>query len=299
VIVENRDLAATDAEQTIAQAIAGGARSLSQAGIDSHRLDAQVMLAAVLEVPRSTVFGYPERALSTDQLISFQQMIGRRIKRQPVSQIIGSREFWGRNFRVTQDTLTPRPDSETLIDAALTYWRKTENLRTPRILDLGTGTGCLLLTLLAEISGASGVGLDICNAALDVARDNATHLGLADRAQFKKSDWCQNLPVDSRFDIVIANPPYLSDDDRQCLEPEVAVHEPARALWGGPDGLDAYRILAPQISKFLEEDGFAVLEVGAGQAPAVVQILKTANLETRSVHKDLAGIERCILAAGQ
>lgn len=292
---------------TVAEAVKYGGRALVQAGIDSSRLDAQVLLAAVLDVPRETVFGTPERVLTDGQFTAFAKMVSRRAARQPVSQIVGRREFWGRDFRVTRQTLTPRPDSETLIEAVLSFWRgsrepaprsRTRGGDPPRVLDLGAGSGCLLLTLLAEIPGARGVGVEISEAALEVARDNAARLGLEDRAQLVQGDWCSALPRDSRFDIVVANPPYIAESDWDTLAPEVAEYEPGVALRGGADGLDAYRAIAPQARRVLAPGGIAAFEVGIGQAPDVVRILSDAGLRARGTHKDLAGVERCVLVAG-
>jgi release factor glutamine methyltransferase len=285
---------------TVAEAVKYGGRALVQAGVDSSRLDAQVLLAAVLNVPRETVFGTPERVLTDGQFTAFAKMVSRRSARQPVSQIVGRREFWGRDFRVTRQTLTPRPDSETLIEAVLSFWRGFRHPAAggdpPRVLDLGAGSGCLLLTLLAEIPGARGVGVEISEAALEVARDNAARLGLEDRAQLVQGDWCSALPRDSRFDIVVANPPYIAESDWDTLAPEVAEYEPGVALRGGADGLDAYRAIAPQALRVLAPGGIAAFEVGIGQAPDVGRILSDAGLRARETHKDLAGVERCVLA---
>ncbi len=282
---------------TVAEAVTYGDRTLAQAGIETSRLDAQVLLAAILDVPRETVFDYPERVLAESQFIAFAKMVGQRSARRPVSQIVGWREFWGRDFRVTNQTLTPRPDSETLIEAVLGFWRGEEREDPPQVLDLGTGSGCLLLTLLAEIPGARGVGVEISEMALEVARDNAARLELEDRAQMIESDWCSALPPDSRFDIVVANPPYIADADWDALAPEVTEYEPGEALRGGADGLDKYRMIAPQARRVLAPGGIAAFEMGAGQAPDVVRILSDAGLRTEGVHKDLAGIERCALVS--
>jgi release factor glutamine methyltransferase len=208
-----------------------------------------------------------------------------------MAHILGRREFWSLDFAVTSDTLTPRPDSETLVAAVLDIVAGRD--RPLGILDLGTGTGCLLLALLHELPNATGVGVDRSAAALAVALGNAQALGLAPRVQFHEGDWGEGLT--GRFDVVISNPPYIVSADVPNLSPEVR-HEPRLALDGGADGLDAYRALAPHVGRLLEPAGVAVLEIGEGQAPAVEEILRTAGLKPVDRRRDLAGIERCIVA---
>lgn len=280
---------------TVGGAVRQAIETLTAAGVENPRLDAQVLLGFVLKVTREEVFGYPERNLSQDEKEAFGRVIERRSSRQPVAQIIGQQEFWGRLFKVSPDTLIPRPDSETVIATVLEHLPPALGDAPIRILDLGTGTGCLLLTLLAEISNSVGTGVDASTAALEIARENGRALNLEDRVQFVKSDWCSALSPNACFDIVVSNPPYIADGEVAELEPEVSNHEPAEALCGGPDGLDAYRRLGPQLAGVLAPGGIVAFEVGAGQIPEVRRLLEKDGLEVREIVKDLAGIERCII----
>ena len=206
-----------------------------------------------------------------------------------MAQILGEREFWGRAFRVTPDVLDPRPETETLVEAAL------GGPPAGRLLDLGTGSGCLLVTLLAEWPEATGVGVDVSPAALAVARENAERHGVEERATFHRGDWCAGL--EGRFDLIVSNPPYIADDELAQLAPEVREHEPRLALAGGPDGLDAYRRLAPELPRLLSPGGRVLLEVGAGQAAAVVTILDEAGLAVGGIRCDLGGHGRVVEAS--
>jgi release factor glutamine methyltransferase len=217
-------------------------------------------------------------------------LIERRRNREPVSQILGQWEFWSLPFFVTSATLTPRPDTETLVQAALDL--TPDRAASLRLLDLGTGSGCLLLALLHELPAARGLGIDQSPEALAVARRNAEALGLAGRADFALGDWAAGIA--GSFDLIVSNPPYIPHDEIPRLMPEVSQHEPRLALDGGADGLDCYRALAPQIAARLAPGGYALLEVGAGQAPAVVAILAAAGLQPAGVRADLAGRERCV-----
>lgn len=288
--------------ETVGDAVCWAAGVLAKSGIDTSRLDAQVLLAYALNVTREAVFGYPERVLTGPQRDAFIGLIDRRSLRQPLAQIVGRREFWGRDFRVTPDTLAPRPDSETLISAVLDRLPPVPGTAPVRILDLGTGTGCLVLTLVAELANARGVGVDASDAALEVARLNRRDLGLEGQVQFVRGDWCAAIPrggapSGERFDVVVANPPYITDRVMRELAPEVVGYEPALALCGGPDGLDAYRAIGPQLAQVLAPQGLAVLEVGAGQAQDVVRFLTDGGMKILGIDKDLAGIERCIVAS--
>ncbi len=215
----------------------------------------------------------------------------RRVNREPLAQIVGHREFWSLDFIVTHDTLTPRPDSETIVAAALALADGRD--RAVQILDFGTGTGCLLLSLLHEWPQARGVGVDCSAAALDVARRNAASLGLSNRAQFIRGAWGAGLR--GSFHVIVANPPYIAEAELPGLAPELGF-EPLGALSGGHDGLDAYRALAGDIARLLATDGVAVLEVGQGQAESVEAILRASGLTIGPRQRDLAGIERGVTA---
>lgn len=267
---------------------------LAGAGVDSSRLDARVIVASVLDGGEAAVFGYPERDVSDADAHAVRALAQRRANREPMSQVLGRREFWSLDFEVTGDTLTPRPDTETLIEDVLAWAgrRQAGDTRPLRILDLGTGSGCILLSLLHALDGATGLGVDCSDDALKVAMRNAERLGLAGRAAFRKGNWMDG--VDERFDLVVSNPPYIPTGDIGALDPEVARFEPLVALDGGLDGLAAYRTIAAGVRGVLAPGGAVFLEVGAGQARRVARLLADAGLAEVSVRADLASLDRCV-----
>jgi len=275
---------------TVADCLRKGAASLKNAGIDNAAFEARLLLSETMGVPAPSLIAYPERSVPDPD--AFGRVIERRARREPVAQIVGRREFWGLPFEVTADTLDPRPDSETVVAAVLEA--QSNRGRALQILDLGTGTGCLLLSLLSELPGATGLGVDRSRAALTVARRNAERLGLAERARFLESDWTG--AVAGQFDVVVANPPYIPSADIEKLQPEVASYEPRRALDGGPDGLEAYRSLLSDIDRVMKPGAIVALEVGDGQAAAVGALLDGRDLEPGEYQKDLSGRVRCVLA---
>lgn len=278
---------------TAGEVLRKAAGLLAGSGVDSPKLDARLLLAEVMGWPSQALESRPELELSDDQAARFESLIRRRAQREPVCQILEQRGFWTLDLRVTGDTLAPRPDTETLVDAVLEGVRdKTYPLR---ILDLGTGTGCLLLALLSEFPNATGIGVDISDHALAVARHNARASGLETRAEFIKSDWGRSLGA-GLFDIVVSNPPYIPDAEIDTLEPEVAKWEPRLALSGGEDGFDCYRAIIPDLPRLMSDDGFVFLEVGMGQSPKVVAMADEAGLLVKGVRRDLGGIERCVIA---
>ena len=264
---------------------------LKQAGIESASLDARVLVQAACRASDIEMIREPGVMLTADQEKLLAEYEERRLAHEPVSRILGRREFWGLDFEVTAATLDPRPDSETLVEAALDLIRDVAN---PRILDIGTGTGCLLIALLHERKDASGVGVDLSAAALEVARRNAERLGVASRAVLVEGAWCGGLQ--EAFDLVISNPPYIERDVIAGLEPEVRLHDPVLALDGGPDGLDAYRALADEIPRVLAPGGVAIVELGAGQAGQVEALFETAGFADIVTRKDLSGVERALVA---
>ena len=287
------DLAAEVEERLdVGQALASAATRLQAEGVEGARRDARLLLARVLDVPIEAILARPERPLTVQQAAAFEAFVVRRGKREPLSRIFGEREFWGLRLRLSAATLDPRPDSETLIEAVLE--KLPDRDATCSILDLGTGSGCLLLALLAELPNATGLGIDLDPHALETARDNACQLALADRTRFAAGDWGQALS--GRWKVIVSNPPYITDRVIDSLAPEVALYEPRRALQGGSDGLSAYRSLAPQLRRLLAPNGLAVLEVGAGQAAFVEDLLTAAGLVLRGRRRDLAGHDRCVLA---
>jgi release factor glutamine methyltransferase len=276
---------------TVGKALQSAVGRLHAAGIDTARLDARLLLGEVLNLETADLVAHPERPLAAPESERFHDLIARRCRHQPVSQLLARREFWGLTFRVTADTLTPRPETETLVEQALA--RIPERTQALRILDLGTGTGCLLLALLHELPRATGLAIDRSAAALAVARVNAAALGLAARAEFRLGDWMNGLS--ERFDLIVSNPPYIATSEMEQLSAEVARHEPHLALHGGADGLDCYRAIARGLGRCLRPDGRLLLEIGAGQADSVVAIFAAAGFASAGRHDDLAGFARCLV----
>ena len=275
---------------TIGECVADGARRLAVAGVPDARREARLILAHALGIEPVAVTGYPERPVSDPQ--AFEALVARRARREPLSHLTGRREFWSLEFETGPATLDPRPDSETLVEAALAAVQDREAPLS--LLDLGAGTGCLLLALLHELPMAAGLGVDVSPEALAVARRNADRLGLASRLRLEEGNWGESL--DGPFDLIVCNPPYIPTADIPGLEPEVSVFEPPLALDGGPDGLDAYRALMPDVARLLASEGAAVLEFGAGQGQAVGKIVAAEGLVAAGVARDLAGLDRCLTA---
>jgi release factor glutamine methyltransferase len=222
----------------------------------------------------------------------FELLVRRRIAREPVAYIVGHKGFWSHDFDVGPGALVPRPETETLVESVLQEF--PDRAAALNVLDLGTGTGCLLLSVLGEYPNARGTGIDASPQALEWAHRNARKLGLADRCRLIKGNWGDDLS--DRFDVILSNPPYIRTEDIAQLDPEIRLFEPPRALDGGPDGLDAYRALGPEIARLLKSAGLAFLEMGEGQDKAVVEILTRSGLGTRKIATDLAGIGRCVTA---
>ena len=276
---------------TRAGALAAAVRRLSEAGVADPRLDARLLLQAAAGIGRTALLLEPDRILDGDAAARFEAMVTRRAAREPVHRILGEREFWGLPFRLSPATLEPRPDTETVVAAALDL--AADRQRAWRILDLGTGSGCILLALLSERPAAFGVGVDRSAEAAATARANAVRLGLDDRAAFLVADWDDGLA--GRFDLVVSNPPYIPSGDVAGLEPEVRNHDPATALAAGPDGLSAYRALADRLPGLLAPGGVAVLELGAGQAVAVSDLMSAAGLQVLGVRNDLGAVPRALM----
>ena len=240
---------------------------------------------------RAMLLAENTRLLTPQEIASFEALLARRLARRPLAQVLGHREFWSLDFIVTEATLDPRPDSETLVSALLAAVGKTPPVR---LLDLGTGTGCLLLSLLSEWPGAWGLGIDRSPEAAKVAALNARRLGLSARAAIAVADWSAALC--GTFDVVVANPPYIPEADLAGLAPEVACFEPRTALVAGADGLDDYRRIARALPDLLAPGGLVGLEVGSGQAGAVADLLSAQGLVVSGTIRDLAKVERVILA---
>ena len=266
---------------------------LTACGIDEARLDTRLLICHGLNLEQIDYTLEKSKAVSNDDYEAVMRLVRKRLTRVPMSQIFGEKEFWSRSFKVTPDTLTPRPDSETLIEVALSA--VSDKRDAIKVLDLGTGTGCLLLTLLCEMENATGLGTDISKKALDVATDNALALKLSERAEFRSSDWTSNLHEGEKFDLIISNPPYIGLNEKADLSPEVKDHEPARALFSGLNGLDDYRKIAAQIEAVLNLGAIIIIEIGYRQASDVKKIFTSHGFNSISLHKDLAGRDRCLL----
>ena len=283
---------------TLGIAFVRAASVLREAGIETPELDARLLLCHATGLSHEAYVARAREALAPEVAASFEASVRRRAAREPVSRILGVREFYGRKFLVDRHALDPRPDTETLIEAALDHVeRATSRESSLKLLDLGTGTGCILITLLAELPRARGVGTDISGAALKLAAANADRLGVADRASFVASNWLDG--VEGSFDLILSNPPYIASAQITNLAREVAVHDPRLALDGGPDGLDAYRRIAARAGQALAPTGRILLEIGADQAQAVARIFCGAGLGLdgeEAVGRDLAGRPRLVVA---
>ncbi len=268
---------------------------LAAAKVASPRLEARLLLGRALDLAPEIVFSHPERAVAPGEAARLDGLIARRRGGEPMAYILGEREFWSLAFRVTADVLIPRPDTEVVVETAL---RAVARLDRPlRMIDLGTGSGCILLALLSELPTATGIGVDCREKAAAVARDNARRLNLEQRSAFVCGDWA--TCVDARFDLVVSNPPYIADGDHAGLEVGVRDFEPEVALRGGADGLSAYRRLGPELARLLAPGASAVVEVGEDQAAGVSALMASFALETLEVGRDLAGRERCLRLVAQ
>ncbi|MBB5047643.1 release factor glutamine methyltransferase [Rhodopseudomonas rhenobacensis] len=288
------------------------AARLRQAAIESAELDARLLIGAVLELDLTGLITAAARLLTPDEAAALDALVARRIEGEPVARILGVKEFWGLPLHLSGDTLVPRPDTETIVEAALQSFagaslpgepRPAEPLPRlslqrasgpQRIADLGTGSGAILLALLSEWPDAQGVATDISLDALRTARGNAARLGLADRAGFVACNYASALQ--GPFDLIVSNPPYIRSADIAALDREVREHDPRRALDGGADGLDAYRTIAQQAAALLAPGGALIVEIGQGQDDEVAALMRSAGLTTDGAPKpDLAGIARAVI----
>jgi release factor glutamine methyltransferase len=256
---------------------------LRAAAIENPRMEARWLLGHAMGVTAETLLRDPRAGVPLAAAQAFTAMLARRARREPMAYIIGSAGFWGLEFQVSPATLIPRADTEALVEAALELAPQAR-----RVLDLGTGTGCLLLAVLSELPAASGIGVDLNPEAAALASRNAQALGLP--ALFLAGDWADAL--DASFDLILSNPPYIEAAAIPALMPEVAGHEPPAALDGGADGLDAYRCITAALPRLLAPGGLAVLELGQGQAPAVAQLARDAGLTWLEARPDLNAIPR-------
>jgi release factor glutamine methyltransferase len=275
---------------TLVQAWTAAQKRLKEAGVDSPAIDARLLLEAAAGVTRMDVITDPYRELSPDAAATLDGYLERRSRREPVSRILGRKGFWKLLFNVTPDVLTPRPDTETVVEYSLRHFPESMAFS---VLDLGVGSGAILLSILAERPAARGLGTDVSEEALAVARDNAANLDLNGRATFLRTDWAQGLPDDS-FDLVVSNPPYIRSAEIETLQPEVSEHEPRLALDGGPDGLTAYRILSAEILRVLKPGGLFAVEIGWDQAREVEQLFRAEGAEQVQTVRDLSDRDRVV-----
>ncbi len=270
--------------------------ALRDAGIDNARMDARILLSDAAGVDSSRIAAWPEDIVADDKSTKFRDMIARRLKREPVSRILGQRDFWRHSFKLSPETLDPRPDSETIVELALDW---LEDRDAPTVLDFGTGTGCLLLSIIGDLQNARGLGVDISQGAVACARQNADQLGYGGQVEFRVSDWDQAVTDDERtegFDLVVSNPPYITRDEMDDLSPEVSRFDPRLALTDEGDGLGAYRILSRVAFGLVKPAGFVIFEIGQGQENAVARLLVEAGFVGVEYREDLGGIVRCVAA---
>lgn len=276
--------------RSIAAVLKAATEKLHAAGNDTAKLDAEYLLAHLLRCERMALYGRAAE-LSVSQQLQYDALISRRLTHEPVAYITGVQAFWTLDLKVNEHTLIPRPDTETLVETALK--RAPESVGS--VLDLGTGSGCILLSLLSEWPDAQGVGVDMSEAALAVAAENAQSNGLGHRASFEKSDWFTAVTApDGGFSVIVSNPPYIPADDISGLMVDVRDHEPLSALDGGPDGLIPYRKIAAAAPGFLASGGVLAVEVGIHQAHDVAVIFQENHLQDIEITKDLSGVDRVV-----
>ena len=275
---------------TLLTAWKGAQARLKAAGVDSPSIDARLLLEAATGAGRIDILTDPYREVDADKIAALDAMIDRRVRREPVSRILGKKGFWKIMLNVTPDVLSPRPDTETLLDVIV---RAFPPQRAFEMIDLGTGSGAILLATLMERAGARGVGTDISTEAIAVARENAANLDLNGRCTFIRTDWAAGFAEDS-FDLVVSNPPYIPTGDIPGLDPEVREHDPHLALDGGPDGLQPYRDLAPEIARILRPEGVFAVEIGWDQGAQVKALFEAAGFTGVKVVKDLGDRDRVV-----
>jgi release factor glutamine methyltransferase len=271
-----------------------GEDKLVKAGFENASQEAKWLLVSALGRENAFIILNPTYLLSKEEEDILQIWLERRLQGEPLSRIKGVREFWSLPFHLNEHTLDPRPDTEVIVEGVL-KWIGDQKDFPWRILDLGTGTGCILIALLSELRRATGVGVDLSEGALDMAKSNAALNGVDERATFQQGSWGTGL--EGFFDIIVSNPPYIPLKDKNILEKGVLHFDPSPALFGGEDGLDCYPILIGDFKRLLAPNGMAVLEIGYGQRKAVEALLHSAGFKTLSILKDLAGIERGIVSS--
>lgn len=263
-------------------------------GVENPRLDAEILLCAVLQCQRISLYVDFERPLTEEELAQFKKYVVRRAGHEPLAYILGKKAFMRNSFKVTTDTLVPRPETELLVESVV---QAAETVGGDvKILDIGTGSGAIIVSLLDYLPKAKGVGVDISVGALAVAKENAVRIGVVERAGFLRSDVFSALPVEKKFDIIVSNPPYIPAADIAGLAKDVQ-REPLGALDGGADGLDFYRRITKEASGHMAEDGLLAFEVGIHQGEMVAELCRTAGFGATAIRKDYAGIDRMVFAA--
>lgn len=274
---------------TAGELLAEGRAALAAAGIEGARAEARLLLEDATGLPPTVLVTAPGTPVSPTAVAGYRGLVHRRAAREPMAYVRGRAEFWSLDFLVEAGVLVPRADTETLIEAATRVFPDFH--RPLRLLDIGVGSGCLILTLLHLYPAARGVGTDTSPAALSLTARNAARLGLSERLELLPTSWAEDVP--GSFDLVVSNPPYIPTSEIELLEPEVRRFEPRSALDGGADGLDAYRVILADLERLLGQEGTALLEIGRGQEAALLPLAAARKL-TPNLHRDLAGINRCL-----
>lgn len=276
--------------KTRAQALAELRRTLNEAGFETAALDARLLLLTALGIPATTLVTHPDTPLSAEESETLASFTRRRLNHEPVARIVGIREFWGLPFRLSPETLVPRPDTETVVETALDLL--SDRQAPLRIVDFGTGSGCILVALLHELPRATGLGIDLSPGALATARTNADENGVGGRCHFTLSRWAD--AVSGPFDLIVSNPPYIASGVIPTLDEEVREHDPRLALDGGPDGLEPYRILLSEAGRLLAPGGLLAVEIGYDQAEELRSLAGSHGLEILRIAHDLSGNPRCV-----
>jgi release factor glutamine methyltransferase len=285
------------ARPTLAGAVADARAEFSAAGLPDAAIEARLLIGGLLGLTSTEVFANGDRVLGDHDMVRIRDAVARRLKREPVHRILGLREFYGMDLVLSAETLEPRPDTEILVDTMLEPLRRIVSRKgSARVLDLGTGTGAIILALLAEVPETTGTASDISDDALSTTRKNAERLGLSGRLETVKSHWFDAIA--GSFDIIVSNPPYIRSDVIPELDPEVRNFDPPAALDGGPDGLDAYRSIARGAGTFLDKDGFLGVEIGFDQKNSVTEIFQTAGFIFAQARRDYGNNDRVLVFAG-
>lgn len=283
-----------DAAVTLAGLLAASRAALAEAGVDDSGFDARMIVEYFSGTTRTDAIARPDMTVDSPAVESVHKAISRRAAGEPVHRILGFRDFYGMKLFLSAETLEPRPDTEVLVDAVLPYLRQLAATGGAcRILDLGTGTGAIALALLAQVSEASGVGIDISKDALATASRNARENGLSGRFEAVRSDWYAE--ISGQFQVIVSNPPYISSSELETLQREVREHDPRRALDGGADGLDAYRAIVARSNSYLAPGGVVGVEVGHLQAADVAALFEAAGFRLLETRKDLGGRDRALI----